>query len=66
MRSVLNPGSSRPAVFRVSDGRAERVFVEIGDVVGDRIVVDGALSAGDLIAVAGHTALAEGDAVEVF
>jgi RND family efflux transporter MFP subunit len=66
IRSVLNPGSSRPAVFRIDDGRAERVLVEIGDVVGDRIVVDGALAAGDLIAVAGHTALAEGDAVEVF
>ena len=66
IRSVLNPGSSRPAVFRISDGRAERVEVEVGDVVGDRIVVDGALAAGDAIAVAGHTALTDDDIVEVF
>jgi membrane fusion protein (multidrug efflux system) len=65
MRSVLNPGSSRPAVFRIADGRAERIEVEIGEVIGDRIVVHGALSSGDAVAVAGHTALADGDAVEV-
>jgi RND family efflux transporter MFP subunit len=66
LRSVLNPGSSRPAVFRVVDGRAERVWVTIGQVVGDRVTVDGALREGDLVATAGHTALADRDPVEVF
>jgi hypothetical protein len=33
--------------------------------VGERVAVEGALSAGDLVATAGHTALADRDPVEV-
>jgi multidrug efflux pump subunit AcrA (membrane-fusion protein) len=66
LKSVLNPGSSNPSVFRIVDGRAERVAVRPGQLLGDRIVVEGPLAAGDRVAVAGHTALADGDPVEVF
>jgi len=66
LSAVLNPGSSRPAVFRIGDGHAERVEVELGHLVGDRIGIHGALTEGDQVAVAGHTALADDDAVEVF
>lgn len=66
LKAVLNPGSSSPSVFRIVDGRAERVAVRPGQLLGDRIVVEGTLAAGDRVAVAGHTALADGDAVEVF
>lgn len=66
LEAVLNPGSSRPAVFRIADGHAERVLVSVGQVTGDRISVVGPLADGDLVAVAGHTALADSDPVEVF
>jgi RND family efflux transporter MFP subunit len=65
MASILNPGSSRPAVFRITGGRAQRIEVEIGEVIGERIAVTGALEAGDSVAVSGHTALADNEPVEV-
>lgn len=65
MTSILNPGSSRPTVFRIEAGRAHSVEVEIGEVIGDRIAVEGALEAGDSVAISGHTALADNDLVEV-
>jgi len=63
--AVLNPGSSRPAVFIVREGRARRVPVRVGDLSGERIVVSGKLAEGDVVIVAGHTRLADGDPVEV-
>ena len=66
LEAVLNPGSSRPAVFRITDGIAERVPVTVGQVTGDRIAVAGPLTDGDVVAVTGHTALADRDPVEVF
>jgi membrane fusion protein (multidrug efflux system) len=63
--AVVDPGGGRPAVFRVVDGRAERVEVRPGPVVGDRLVVQGKLGPGDVVVVSGHTTLADGDPVEV-
>jgi RND family efflux transporter MFP subunit len=65
LAAVVDPGGGRPAVFRVAGGRAERVPVRPGRVVGDRLTVDGELRAGDAVAVSGHTALADRDLVEV-
>ncbi len=65
LEAVLNPGSSRPSVFRVQDGRASQVSVELGRLKGRRVAVVADLEAGDLVVVAGHTALADGDPVEV-
>jgi len=65
LSAVVDPGGGRPAVFRIVDGQAERVEVRPGHVVGDRLTVEGSLAAGDRVAVAGHTALADGDPVEV-
>ncbi len=65
LEAVLNPGSSRPSVFRVEDGRAEQVFVELGRLDGGRVAVVADLDVGDAVVVAGHTALANGDLVEV-
>ena len=66
LSAVVDSGSSHPSVFRVSDGIARRVAVRPGRVAGDRLTVSGSsLSAGDMVAVLGHTALADGDAVEV-
>lgn len=66
LEAVVNPGSSRPTVYRIRDSHARRIAVELGQVLGDRVAVSGELSAGDLVAVSGHVGLADGDEVEVF
>ncbi|MFV2073828.1 MAG: hypothetical protein ACC742_14400, partial [Thermoanaerobaculales bacterium] len=65
LAAIINPGSSRPAVFRIAGGRATRVPVRLGRVTGDGITVQAELADGDEVAVSGHTAIADGDTVEV-
>jgi RND family efflux transporter MFP subunit len=65
LAAVLNPGGARPQVFRLVDGRVERVAIEVESLLGERVAVSGALTAGDRVVVAGHTALVNGDRVEV-
>lgn len=66
LAAVLDSGSSRPAVFVVTGGTARRVAVRPGRVLGDRLAVEAdGLAVGDAVAVLGHTALADGDRVEV-
>lgn len=65
LHAVVNPGSSRPAVFVVTGDRARRVEVEVGQIVGERVAVRGDLRVGDRVVIAGHTQLADGDQVEV-
>ncbi|HSM13010.1 MAG TPA: efflux RND transporter periplasmic adaptor subunit, partial [Thermoanaerobaculia bacterium] len=66
LAAVIDSGSSRPSVFRIEDGVARRVAIVPGRVVGDRVTLRSAdLAEGDLVAVAGQTALVEGDRVEV-
>lgn len=67
LEAVLNPGSSTPSVFRVQKDRVERVSITLGQIHGVGIAVsDGELVPGDLVVVAGHTSLADGDTIEVF
>jgi len=66
LQAILNPGSSQPSVYVIADGTASRVSVELGQVSGGRVAVTGDLEPGDMVAVAGHVGLADGDAVEVF
>jgi len=63
--AVVNPGSSWPAVFVVREGRARRVPVELGQIVGERVMVSGELTLGEPVVVAGNTQIADGDPVEV-
>lgn len=65
LEAIINPGSSRPAIFRIADGRAIRVPVRLGRVTGDGITVHAELAGGDQVAVSGHTAIADGDTVKV-
>ncbi|MGD8438968.1 MAG: efflux RND transporter periplasmic adaptor subunit [Holophagae bacterium] len=65
MRAVINPGSSTPSVFRIANGVAHEVQVELGRVRGDRIAVVARLEVDDEVAVTGHTSLRSGDRVEV-
>ena len=62
---VLNPGATRPTLFRIRDGRAEQVPVKLGRLRHDLIVVHAQLAAGGLVVVSGHTCLADSDLVEV-
>jgi len=63
--AVVDPGSSRPSVFRIADGIAERVPVRPGRMIGDRLTVEADLASGQMVAVAGQTSLADRDPVEV-
>lgn len=65
LAAILNPGGARPAVFRLREGHAERVLVEVVSLTGERAVVRGPLAAGELVVVAGHTSLVDGDPVAV-
>jgi multidrug efflux system membrane fusion protein len=65
LAAVLDPGAGRPRVFRVTGGRVEPVFVQIGQLLDDRVEVRGALSAGDEIVVTGVSGLTPGQRVEV-
>jgi RND family efflux transporter MFP subunit len=64
MLSVMkfNGGAS---VFRVADGKALRVAVQVQRIVGERVVVASSeLTAGDRVIYAGMTRVADGDAVD--
>ena len=63
--AVINPGGHDPQLFRVNDTRVEKVCIEVGEILGSSVSVRGPLHIDDLVVVAGHTALLDGDAVEV-
>lgn len=69
VEAVINPGGRRPALFRLVDGddgpRVEKVEVAVGALVGDRVIVDGAIAIGDRVVVVGQRGLLDGEAVEV-
>lgn len=66
LAAVLDSGSSRPSVFVVRDGIAARVSIHPGQLIGDRLTIDAAgIAAGEQVAILGHTALVDGDKVEV-
>lgn len=65
LAAILDPGTGRPRVFRTRDGRVEPVFVEIGQLYGDRVEVAGPLAVGDEIVVTGLGSLTPGQPVEI-
>jgi RND family efflux transporter MFP subunit len=65
LASIIDPSGKNPCVFRIRDGRAQRVPVEVGALIGDRITVTAGLETGDPIVVAGHGVLLDGDPVEI-
>lgn len=69
VEAVVNPGGHQPAVFRVvgdgQTGRVEKLFVEVGTLLGERVTVRGALAAGDQVVVGGQRGLLDGESVEV-
>lgn len=65
LAAVLNPGGSRPRVFRLDGDVVTPVEVEVVELLGERVAVRAELSAGDEVVVTGHASLVPGDRVEV-
>jgi RND family efflux transporter MFP subunit len=65
LAAILDPGTGRPRVFRTRDGRVESVFVEVGQLYGDRVAIEGDLAVGDEVVVTGLGSLTPGQAVEI-
>ena len=65
LSAVVDPGTGRTRVYRVADGRAQLTPVEVGRPLGARVEVRGELAAGDLVVVAGHHQLLDGDVLRI-
>ena len=64
LAAVVNPGASQPYLFIFQDGTVNRRMVDIGGIIGDRIVVTGDLHAGDRVVISGQSQLTDGERVE--
>ncbi|MDT8439046.1 MAG: efflux RND transporter periplasmic adaptor subunit [Wenzhouxiangellaceae bacterium] len=65
LAALVDPGTGSARLFRVRNDRAERVAVTTGRLLGERVIVDGPITAGDRIVVAGQAQLLDGEAVRV-
>jgi len=65
LAAILDPGTGRPRVFRVTDGRVEPVFVTVGQLFGDLVEVTGLLQPGDRVVITGVSSLTPGQPVEI-
>ena len=63
LEAVVDLGEQR-AVFVVTGGRAERRIVDLGPVIGERVVVLAGVAAGEPVIVDGEEAVADGQPVE--
>ena len=68
VEAVINPGGRRPSVYRLQSSgdqdRVRKVWVEVGTLLGDHVVVQGDLDAGDSVVVGGQRGLLDGEPVE--
>lgn len=65
LAAVINPGGESPELFVVRDGRVHKVMVEVGEIVGNRVTVEGQLKPEESVVSGGHLSLLDGDRVEV-
>jgi multidrug efflux system membrane fusion protein len=65
VEAVVNPGGQDAHVFRVTDGAAERIAVEVVGIHEGQVTVLADLEPGQRIIVEGHGRVAPGDAVEI-
>ncbi len=65
LAAVLDPGGASSYLFRIVNDRALKVPVHLGAVRGLAVEVEGDLSAGDAVVVAGHGQLLDEDKVRV-
>jgi multidrug efflux system membrane fusion protein len=65
LAAVIDPGTGYGRVFRVVEGKAQRVPVLVGRLADGWVEVAGELSAGDAVIVAGQANLLDGEPVRV-
>ncbi len=65
LTALIDPGTGISRLFRVRDGRAERVSVQAGRLSGGWVDVFGDIENGDRIIIAGQALLLDGEAVQV-
>lgn len=65
LAAVIDPGTGYGRIFRVVDGRAQRVSVQLGRLAEGWVEVFGPIAAGDSIVVAGQSNLLDGEPVRV-
>lgn len=69
VEAVVNPGGYQPSIFRLVSNAAamqvEKVEIEVGSLLGDRVTVSGALQVGDRVVVGGQRGLLDGETVEI-
>jgi membrane fusion protein, multidrug efflux system len=66
--AVVDPVGGNPQVFVAEQGRVRQVSVRVLAVADDRVALEAAgtpISAGDLVVVAGHRSLSDGQAVRL-
>jgi len=61
--AIVAPAGVDASVFRVREGRAERISVALGHLSGARVAVVGELDAEDRLITAGYTGLIDGERV---
>lgn len=64
LSAIMNPSGRKPFVFRLEDGKAQRVWLRLGPLDGDRVRVLEGLQPGDRVIVSGSVHLLPGDRVE--
>lgn len=69
VEAVVNPGGHQPSIFRLADAgtpsSVEKLKVEVGSLLGERVIVHGPLRVGDRVVVGGQRGLLDGESVEV-
>ena len=65
VNAVFNPGGSTPLVFRIREGRAQKVSVRVGRLTGEHVTVTGDLVRGDRVVTGGFFGLIVGETVAV-
>lgn len=65
LAAVIDPGTGYGRVFKVAEGRAEQVSVQLGRLAEGWVEVFGPVAAGDRIVVAGQSNLLDGEPVRV-
>lgn len=65
LAALVDPGTGSARLFRVRDGRAERIAVATGSLSGEFVTITGPVTAGDRIIIAGQAHLLDGDTVRV-
>jgi len=65
LAALIDPGTGITRLFRVRDGRADRVSVQAGRLSGGWVTVFGDIEPGDRIVTAGQALLLDGEAIQV-